>query len=185
MNVTILFFGILIAFLTHCSQMGMLIQQNTHHPQAPDIIWFHLLCGLIIIILFLGSNKGANFRCMQFTTMQLCLKCLFAILLHIMCSCSISANNFSLSAEFLGISKQGLYFHCKIWEFTLFLESVLTLCSDYFHWEQNFTEKKWPRKCQCSEVPVEIQIWARHSGVFCFQIFCILPLLPLVSLVCG
>ena len=50
-------------------------------------------------------------------------------------------------------------------------------CWNCFHWEQNEMERKWWRKCQSSEetkVPVEIQIWARHSGVFCFQIFCIL-----------
>ena len=67
------------------------------------------------------------------------------------------------------------------WGFTILLELVLKLFSDYFHWKKNETEKKWWRKCQSIEgtrVPVEIQIWVQHSGVFCFQIFSILLVLP-------
>ena len=69
-----------------------------------------------------------------------------------------------------------------------FLEAVLKCLGDYFPWEQNQMEKKWWGKCQSSEgtsVPVVIQTWSQHSGVFCFQIFCILPVLPLLSRVCG
>ena len=78
--------------------------------------------------------------------------------------------------------------HWIIWQFkfAILLEAMLKLFSGYFYWEQNEMEKNWWRKCQSSEgicVPAEIQIWAWHSGVFCFQIFCILPVL--LSLVCG
>ena len=57
----------------------------------------------------------------------------------------------SLSTEFSGNSKQGLYFHCKVQVFTIFLEAMLKLFSDYFCWEQNEMEKNWRRQCQSSE----------------------------------
>ena len=92
-----------------------------------------------------------------------------------------------ISTEFSSSSKRGLYFCCKVQAFAIFVEAVLKLFSDYFHWEQNETEKNRWRKCWSSEgtsVPVKIQIWGRHSGVFCSQI-CILPVLPLLPLDCG
>ena len=41
---------------------------------------------------------------------------------------------------------------------------------------------KWWRQCQSrlgTSVPVKIRIWDQHSEVFCFQTFCILPVLLL------
>ena len=61
--------------------------------------------------------------------------------------------------------------------FAIFLEAVLKLFTDYFHWWQTEVKKNWWRKCQMSwgtRVPVKIQIWDWHSEVFCFQI-CIQP----------
>ena len=38
----------------------------------------------------------------------------------------------SLGTEFSGNSKQGLYFHCKVQAFAVFLEALLKLFSDHF-----------------------------------------------------
>ena len=43
----------------------------------------------------------------------------------------------SLGTEFSGNSKQGLYFHCKVQVFAVFLEALLKLFPGHFHWEQD------------------------------------------------
>ena len=67
---------------------------------------------------------------------QVCTSCCCNVSFWIMLLCS-------LSAEFLGSSKQGLYFCCRVGLFSIFLAAVLKLFWDNFHWEQNETEKKW------------------------------------------
>ena len=87
----------------------------------------------------------------------------------------------SLSTEFLGNSKWGLYFCHKVWAFTIFLEAMLKLFSLRTKWkgkeQMETVPKQWGNKCSCQH-----KIWVRHSGVFCFHIICILPVLPYYQL---
>ena len=145
------------SFCTHLNFQHMKIKKSKW-----SYMFLGLFCGLLVFQSWICPFLG--FRWLMCKSRNLSLPwCLFPH--YILCS---------LGTKFWGSSMQGLYFHNRVWAFTIFLEAVLKKNSDYFHGEQSETEKSWWQKCQSSEGP-SVPVWAQHSGVFRFQTFCLLP----------
>ena len=67
------------------------------------------------------------------------------------------------------ISKQGLYFCCKVWAVLFFVEAVFKLFSDYFHWEQNETERTDGESAKAVTEQVFPSRYKSEPGSFVFR----------------